>query len=87
MFHIDECGHAPQFLRFSNDMLCDSRLAGRLGAVNLGHSPPRNAANSQRNIQRQGACGYGLDFQTGGLPQTHDGAIAIALSQVQQRSL
>jgi hypothetical protein len=77
MFGIDERRHAPQLLRFGNDLQRQRRLAGGLGPEDFDDAAARNSADAERVVDadRPGRNGvYRLDGAF--LPESHDRALA-----------
>ena len=50
MLRVDERRDAARLLSLRDDMQSEGRLAGRLGAVDLGHPPARDTPHSERQV-------------------------------------
>ena len=67
----------PSSLRLGDDVLDERRLAGRFRAVDLDDAPARDAADAERDVQRDRAGRDRLDGHPRvGLAQLHDRALA-----------
>ncbi len=85
MLGIDEGGHSALFLRLTNHLQRDGGLAGRLRAEDLDHTAAREAADTERRVERDGAGGDHGDGNHGSLAaQLHDGALAKLLFDLRQ---
>ena len=74
MLDVDESNHAALALGFGQDVLAQRRLARRLRAEDLRHAAARYAADAEREVQGDRACGndvHGLSF---GRAEAHDRA-------------
>ena len=52
MLDVDEGGDPAALLRLGDDVLADGRLARRLGAEDLGDPAARDAADAEREVER-----------------------------------
>ena len=72
----------PSLLRFGGDVQAERGLAGGFRSEDLGDAPARNAADAERDIERERTGGDDLDLERVGFTQAHDGTIAVALDDV-----
>ena len=77
MLGVDEGGGAAHALRLGDDVQRERGLARRLRAVDLGDAAARDAADAERDVERQRAGRDDRDLVQGAaLPQAHDRALA-----------
>jgi hypothetical protein len=69
---IDKGHHPALGLRLGGDVKRKGGLPRRLGTIDLHHPAPRNAADPEGRIQRQGTRGNGRDIQNPIFPHLHD---------------
>ncbi len=79
VLHVDIRGHAVVPLGGGHDVQGQGGLAGGLGTVDLHDPAPGNAADAQRQVQRQGAGGQGFHVHGDIVAKAHDGALAVIL--------
>ena len=79
VLRVDEGDLAAELLCLREDVQRERRLTGGLRPVDLDDAPSRQAADAQRQIQRQRAGGDGLDIGDRPVAIAHDGALAIHL--------
>ena len=87
MLDVDESGRAAQLLGLGHDMKRQRRFAGAFGAIDLDDAAAGNAADAQRDIERQRAGRNAFDIHRFILPQAHDAALAIAFFDLLERQL
>jgi hypothetical protein len=63
VLHVDVGADAAELLGFGDDVLAEGGLAGGFGAVDFDDTAARHAAHAQRDVERDGAGGNGLDVQ------------------------
>ena len=75
---VDECRDAAGFLRLSDHVQGQRRLAARLGTVDLYDPAARDAADAERQVERHapGRDGRDVLHQRFVAAETHDGALA-----------
>ena len=77
MLGIDECRDAAVLLRLGNHMQRDRRLARRLRAVDFNDASARDAADAERDVERQDARRDDLDVHVRlCIAEAHDGTLA-----------
>ena len=85
---VDESGDTALLLHLSYHVKRHGGLTAGLRAIDLDDPSPRNAAQSQGDIQAQGAGGDGLYIHIrGGIAQLHHGALAVGLLDLGQRRI
>jgi hypothetical protein len=85
VFHIYERAHAPQRLCFGDDMQAERRFTRTFGAINFDHTPARDSAHAQRQINGQRTGRDHLDVEMSCITQPDDGTIAKPFGQVRER--
>ena len=73
---VDVGARAAVALRLGDDVHGERRLAGRLGAVDLGDAATRQPADAERQVERQRAGGHRLDRHRALVAHPHDRALA-----------
>ena len=73
---VDVRAHATVALRLGHHVHGQRGLARRLGAEDLDHAAPRQAADAECDVERERAGGDGGDADVAVLPQPHDRALA-----------
>ena len=81
---VDVGARAAVALRLGDDVHRQGGLARRLGPVDLGDPAPRQAADAECQVERQGARGDRLDVHRRALAHAHDGALAELLVDLRQ---
>ena len=79
---VDVGGDAAGALRRRDDVVGERGLAGALRAVDLGDAAARQAADAEREVEREGAGGDDVDLEVLGVAELHDGAAAVALLDI-----
>ena len=74
MLDVDEGHHAAGPLGLGQDVLAERRLAGRLGAEDLGDPAARNPADAEGQVQGDRAGRDDVDLLPLGRPELHDRA-------------
>ena len=74
-------------MRLRDDVQRERRFAGGFRTVNFNDAPLGHAADAERGVQRQGACGNGVYDQLRLIAQTHDRALAEILFDLLQRRI
>jgi len=82
---VDVGAHAPVALRLGDDVHGEGRLAGGLGTEHFDDPAPREAADAEGDVEREGARGDGLDTHVAPLAEAHDGALAVLLLDLADR--
>ena len=76
VLRVDEGRDAAGPLRVRDGVQRERRLAGRLGAVDLDDAAAGQAADAERDVQRDGAGGDDLDGRALVAAEAHDRALA-----------
>ena len=84
---VHKCRDAAHLLRLCDNVQGNGRLTGGFRAENLHNTAARNAADTQRLIQRQAARGDDLHVLLRMFTELHDGTLAELLVQIRQRVL
>ena len=84
---VDEGGDAAALLRLRDDVLADGGLARRLRAEDLGDPAARDAADAEREVERDRARGDGVDRLPLGGPELHDRAATELLLDREDRGV
>src|SRR5439155_9229179 len=71
---VDEGAPAAGVLGLGEDVLAERRLAGRLGAEDLGHAAARDAAHTERQVERDRSGRDDVDGRARPIAQAHDRA-------------
>src|ERR1700674_5645749 len=83
---VDERRHAAGLLRLRDAVQRQRGLARGFGPVDLDHPAARQAADAERQVQRDRSGGKHLDLHVGGgLAQFHDGALAELALDLRER--
>ena len=87
MLGVDKRDLSAHFLRGSGDVQRHGRFAGGLRSVDLNNTPTRNAADAQRDIQRQRARRNRLHIQRAVFAKAHDRAFSKLLFELREGCL
>src|SRR5262245_5153581 len=88
MFGVDERRHAPELLRFGNDLQRQRGLAGRLRPEDFDDPATRDAADAEGIVEADGAGRDRRNHRDGVLlPETHDRALAELFLDLAHRHL
>ena len=87
VLHVDEGGHAAAPLGLGDDVLADGRLARRLGAEDLGDPAARDAADAEREVQRDRAGRDRIDLLSLVRAELHDRAAPELLLDREDRGI
>jgi hypothetical protein len=76
---VNERRESAGFLRVGDDVEHQRRFAGRFRPVNFNHASARNAADAEREVERERAGRDDADFDFGlRVAEAHDRAVAVA---------
>src|SRR5208283_3265211 len=75
MLGVHKGCQAPKLLRLGDDVQRQGGFSGRLRAEYLDNAAPWDAADPQRDIQRQTAARYDGYIHNGAFPEAHNGAL------------
>ena len=75
VLRVDERADAAAALRLGDHVVDERRLTGRLGAEDLDHPPTRQAADAERDVERERARRDGADRDLGLVVHLHHGAL------------
>ncbi len=88
VFGVHKGAGAAEFLHFSDDLQGQGGLARRFRAVDFDHTATGQTADTQSDVQAQGAGGNHLDVLNGfAFAQAHDGAFAELFFNLRQGGL
>jgi hypothetical protein len=88
VLRVDERADAAELLGLGDDVVDQRRLPGGLRAEDLDDAAAWTAADPERDVQRQGSGGDGLDLHLGALvAHAHDGALAELALDLRERAL
>jgi hypothetical protein len=74
-------------LRLGDDVQGEGRLTGRFGAVHLDDAAARDAADSERDVQGQGAGRDDVDVLSLHVAETHDRPLSVGSLDLSERCL
>ena len=84
---VDVRAHPTVALRLGHHVHGQRGFPRRLRTEDLDHSPPRQTADTERDVERERAGGHGGDADIAVLPQPHDRALAELLLDLADRHL
>ena len=85
MLGVDVGAHPTVALRFGDDVGCERRLARRLRPEDLHDPSPRQAADPEREVERERTGRDRFDPHVSSLPELHDRTLAELLLDLAER--